>query len=134
MLRIMTSSPIVTIMSSTNPNQPRTMALVPTPLLTLPFPRSCDTVAAATEAVCCHNTETRTKMEETKMRARAICETGREGKGFTSTSEPVAASRSSCQPGNVARRMNVKKARTIATMLGKIVSRGQERGEGVRLQ
>ena len=71
MLRIMTSNPMVTMMSSTKPNQPRTMADVPTPDLTLPLPRSCTIVAAATEAVCCHKTETRTKMEEMKMRARA---------------------------------------------------------------
>jgi hypothetical protein len=74
-------------------------------------------VAAATEAVCCHRTLTRTKMEEMKMRARATWETGREGKGLTSTSEPVWRSRSSCQPGKVARRMKVMKARIMATML-----------------
>lgn len=38
--RIMTSNPIVTITIRANPNQPRTIAEVPTPLLTLPFPRS----------------------------------------------------------------------------------------------
>lgn len=51
------------------------------------------------------------------MRASATCETGREGKGLTSTSEPVRASRSSCQPGKVARRMKVMKARIMATIL-----------------
>jgi len=82
MLMIMTSNPMVTMMSSTKPNQPRTMAEVPTPDLTLPFPRSCAIVDAATEAVCCHSTETSTKIDEVKMRARATCETGREGKGL----------------------------------------------------
>ena len=39
-LRIMTSKPIVTMISSAKPNHPRTMAVVPTPLLTLPLPKS----------------------------------------------------------------------------------------------
>ena len=117
MLRIMTSKPTVTMISKAKPNQPSTMALVPTPLLTLPFPKSCATCAAATEAVCCHSTLTSTKMEAMKMSARATCETGREGKGLMSMSEPVRASCSSCQPGKVARRRKVTKARTMATML-----------------
>lgn len=116
MLRIMNSRPMVTTTNRTNPNQPSTMADVPTPLLTLPLPMSWAIVLAATDAVCCHSTETSTNTEATKMRASAVCETGREGKGFTSTSEPDS-SRSSCQPGNVARRMKQKKARTTATML-----------------
>lgn len=117
MLKIITSKPIVTIISSTKPNQPSTIALVPTPLLTEPLPRSCAMVAAATEAVCCHSTLTRTKMEAMKMSASATCDTGREGNGFTSTSEPVRRSRSSCHPGKVASRMKVMKARMMATML-----------------
>ncbi len=113
----MTKSPIVTIINNANPNHPNTIALVPTPLLTLPFPKSCATCAAATDAVCCQRTLTSTKMEEMKMRARAACETGREGKGLMSTSEPVRASRSSCQPGKVASMRKTTKARTMATML-----------------
>lgn len=116
-LKIITNSPTVTMMSKLNPNQPNTIALVPTPLLTFPFPKSCAICAAATEAVCCHSTLTRTKMEAMKIRARATCETGREGKGLMSMSEPVRASCSSCQPGKVARRRKVTKARTMATML-----------------
>ena len=50
------------------------------------------------------------------MRARAIWETGREGNGLTSFS--VLMSGSSCQPGKVASRIKVKKASTMATMLG----------------
>jgi hypothetical protein len=107
---------MVTTTNSTNPNQPSTMAEVPTPLFTLPLPMSWAIVLAATDAVCCHSTETSTKTEETKMRASAAWETGREGKGLTSTSEPDS-SRSSCQPGKVARRMKQKKARTTATIL-----------------
>jgi hypothetical protein len=57
-----------------------------------------------------------------KMRARATCETGREGNGLMSMSEPVRASRSSCQPGKVARRRKVTKARIIATMLGGVLA------------
>ena len=72
MLNIMTSNPIVTMISRANPNQPRTIAVVPTPLSTLPFPRSCAIMEAATDAVCCQRTETRTKIDETKMMARAI--------------------------------------------------------------
>lgn len=52
-----------------------------------------------------------------KIRARATCETGLEGKGLMSISEPVRASRSSCQPGKVARRRKVTKARMMATIL-----------------
>lgn len=117
MLKIITSNPTVTMMSNAKPNQPNTIALVPTPLFTLPFPKSCATCAAATEAVCCHNTLTRTNTDAVKMIASAICVTGREGKGLMSMSEPVRASRSSCQPGKVARRTKVMKARTMATML-----------------
>ncbi|KAH9826383.1 hypothetical protein Tdes44962_MAKER03515 [Teratosphaeria destructans] len=123
-LRIITSSPMVTMISKANPNQPNTIALVPTPLLTLPFPKSCATCAAATDAVCCQSTETRTKMEEMKMRARATWETGREGKGLMSMSEPVRASCSSCQPGKVAKRRKVMKARTMAMMLWDHCQRG----------
>lgn len=62
---------IVTRINNANPNQPNTIAAVPTPLLTDPLPKSCATCAAATEAVCCHNTETSTKTEAMKARARA---------------------------------------------------------------
>lgn len=116
-LKIMTRSPIVTRIKRANENHPSTIAAVPTPLLTLPFPKSCAICAAATDAVCCHNTETRTKMEAMKMSASATCDTGLDGNGLMSTSDPVAASRSSCQPGNVASKRKVIKARTIATML-----------------
>lgn len=112
----MISKPIVTMTKSANPNQPRIIADVPTPLFTLPFPKSCATVDAATEAVCCHNTDTRTKTEEMKMSASAICETGLDGNGLTSMSEPDGSC-SSCQPGNVARMMKQKNASTMATML-----------------
>ena len=122
MLKIMTSNPTVTMISKLNPNQPNTIAVVPTPLLTDPFPKSCAICAAATDAVCCHSTLTRTKIEAMKIRARATWETGREGKGLMSISEPVWASCSSCQPGKVARSRKVMKARTMATMLQGCVS------------
>ena len=73
-------------------------------------------VVAATEAVCCQRTETSTKMELMKMMARAIWETGRDGKGFLPSASP-SSSCSSCQPGNVARRRKQTKARIMATML-----------------
>lgn len=117
MLKIMTSSPIVTRIKRANENHPSTIAAVPTPLLTLPFPKSCAICAAATDAVCCHNTETSTKMEAMKMSASATCDTGREGNGLMSMSDPVLASCSSCHPGKVARRRKVMNARTMATML-----------------
>lgn len=115
-LNIMTNNPIVTMISSANPNHPNIIAVVPTPDLTLPLPRSCAIVLAATEAVCCHSTETSTKTEAMNINASATCETGRDGKGLTSRSEP-RSSVSSCQPGKVARRRKVMKARTMATML-----------------
>lgn len=121
MLRIMTSSPMVTMMSSVKENQPRTMALVPTPDFTLPFAKSSAMVDAATEAVCCHRTETSTKMEAMKMMARATWETGLLGKGFTSRSDPSLSS-SSCQPGKVARRRKQMKAKIMAMILGPWVS------------
>lgn len=71
MLRIMMRRPMVTITNSTKPNQPSTMAEVPTPLLTTLLPISWAIVLAATDAVCCHNTETSTKTEDTKIKARA---------------------------------------------------------------
>lgn len=117
-LRIMTSKPIVTMMSSVKENQPMTMALVPTPLLTAPLAKSCAMIDAATEAVCCHRTETRMKIEAMKMIAKAVCDTGRDGKGLTSRSEPSESS-SSCQPGKVARRRKHRKANTMATMLNR---------------
>ncbi len=50
------------------------------------------------------------------MVARAIWETGLEGKGLTSVSEPPDEV-SVCQPGKVASRRKVRKARTMATIL-----------------
>lgn len=106
----------MTMISKVKLNHPRTIAVVPTPDLTLPFPRSCAMIEAATDAVCCHSTDTRTKTEAMKMMASAICETGREGNGLTSRSEP-ASSASSCQPGKVARRRKQMNAKTIAIIL-----------------
>lgn len=67
-----TSRPIVTIISNANPNQPSTIAVTPTPVDTDPFSKFSAIVAAATLAVCCHNTDTRTKIAATKITARAI--------------------------------------------------------------
>lgn len=124
MLRIMTSKPIVTMISSARLNQPSTIADVPTPLRTLPLPKSEAICEAATEAVCCQSTLTRMKTEAMKIKASAACVTGLEGNGLMSMSLPVRASRSSCHPGKVARRRNVTNARTMATMLHKYVSKG----------
>lgn len=92
------------------------MAVEPTPLLTLPLPRSCTMVDAATEAVCCHMMLTSTKTDEMNTVAKAAWDTGLDGNGLTSVSEPLAEV-SVCQPGKVARRRKVRKARTMATML-----------------
>ena len=107
---------MVTMMSSVKLNQPMTMALVPTPDSTLPLARSWAMMDAATEAVCCHSTETSTKTEAMKMMASAICDTGREGNGLTSRSEPSLSS-SSCQPGKVASSRRQTKAKMMAMML-----------------
>lgn len=115
-LNIITSNPIVTMINSVKLNQPITMAELPTPAMTLPFPKSCAITEAATDAVCCHSTETSTKMVAMKMMTRATWLTGREGKGLTSRSEPSESS-SSCQPGKVARRRRQMKAKMIAMML-----------------
>lgn len=116
MLNIMTSRPMVTIMSNVKLNQPMTMAEVPTPERTLPLAKSCAMILAATEAVCCQRTDTRMKMDAMKMMARATWLTGREGNGLTSRSEPSLLS-SSCQPGKVARSNRQMKAKMIAMML-----------------
>jgi hypothetical protein len=75
---------------------------------------------AATEAVCCHKTETRMKILAMNMMARAIWDTGRLGKGFTSRSEPSTSS--SCQPGKVASRRRQMNANMMATILQKDLS------------
>lgn len=116
MLRIMTSRPMVTMMSSVKLNQPMTMALDPTPLSTLPLPKSCAMMLAATDAVCCHSTDTSTKMLAMKMMASATWLTGRLGNGLTSRSDPSESS-SSCQPGKVASRRRQTKAKMMAMML-----------------
>jgi hypothetical protein len=97
------------------------MADEPTPLFRLPLARFWTIELAATDAVCCHNTDTSTNTEEIPINVKATCETGREGNGLTSRSEPLA-SISSCQPGNVARRMKQKKARTSATILFSVLA------------
>jgi hypothetical protein len=89
---------------------------VPTPDLTDPLPKSSAMMEAATDAVCCHSTDTRTKTAAMKMMARATWLTGREGKGLTSRSEP-SESTSSCQTGKVARRRTQTKAKMMAMML-----------------
>lgn len=123
---------MVTMMSSAKLNQPNTMAVVPTPDRTLPFARSCAIIEAATDAVCCQRTETSTKIEAMKIMAKAIWETGREGKGLTSRSEPWESS-SSCHPGNVARRRRQINAKIIATMLRSVrcLLSMEQRGEKI---
>lgn len=116
MLKIMTNSPIVTMISNAKLNQPSTMAVVPTPLRTLPFPKSWAMIEAATDAVCCHRTETSTNIDEMKIIARAICETGLEGNGLTSRSLPSLSS-SSCHPGKVASKSKQMNAKIMAIML-----------------
>lgn len=71
-LNIMTNNPIVTIMRSANPNHPNIMAVVPTPDFTLPLPRSCAIVLAATDAVCCQSTDTSTNTDAMNINAKAI--------------------------------------------------------------
>lgn len=111
-------------MSSVNENQPMTMALVPTPLLTEPLAKSWAMTDAATDAVCCHKTETKIKTDPMKMMAREVCETGREGNGFTLRSEPSESS-SSCQPGKVAKSSMQMKEKMMAIMLRVILIRDE---------
>ena len=73
-------------------------------------------IEAATDAVCCQRTETRTKIEAMNMIASAIWETGREGNGLTSRSLPLTSS-SSCHPGKVASSKRQMNAKTMAMML-----------------
>lgn len=115
-LRIMTRSPMVTMISSVKLNHPMTMADVPTPERTLPFPKSCAMILAATDAVCCHSTDTSTKMEAMKMMASATWLTGRLGNGLISRSDPSLSS-SSCHPGKVASRRRQMNANMMAMIL-----------------
>ena len=71
----------MTRINNAKPNHPNTIAVVPTPDLTLPFAKSCAMILAATDAVCCQRTETRTKILEMKIMARETWQTGREGIG-----------------------------------------------------
>ena len=96
--------------------QPRAIAVAPTSLLTVPYPISWAVVATATEAVCCHIMDTNAIREHKMSAESTILKTGREGKGFTSLSEP-RSSVSSCQPGKVASRAVAITARTIAMIL-----------------
>jgi len=107
---------MVTTINNAKLNQPSTIAVVPTPLKTLPLPKSWAMIEAATDAVCCQRTETSTNIDAMKMMASAIWETGREGNGLTSRSLPAASS-SSCHPGNVARSRRQMKANMMAIML-----------------
>lgn len=125
-LNIMTKRPMVTMISNAKLNQPSTMAVVPTPLLTLPFPKSWAMMEAATDAVCCQRTETSTNIEAMNIMASAIWDTGREGKGFTSRSLPEESS-SSCHPGKVARSRRQMKANMMAMMLGTVSEAMEQR-------
>jgi hypothetical protein len=111
---------MVTTINNAKLNQPSTIAVVPTPLRTLPFPKSWAIMEAATDAVCCQRTETSTNIDAMNMMARAICDTGREGNGLTSLSLPAASS-SSCHPGKVARSRRHMNANMIAMILGQLV-------------
>lgn len=106
----------MTMISNVKLNQPMTMADVPTPAKTLPFAKSWAMMLAATDAVCCHKTDTSTNMDAMKMMASATWLTGLLGKGLTSRSEPSLSS-SSCQPGNVASRRRQIKAKMMAMIL-----------------
>jgi len=68
----MTNKPMVTTINSAKLNQPSTIAVVPTPLRTLPLPKSWAMMEAATDAVCCQRTETSTNIEAMNMMASAI--------------------------------------------------------------
>jgi hypothetical protein len=79
--------------------------------------------------VCCHSTDTSTKMDAMKMMASAICDTGRLGNGLTSRSEPELLD-SSCQPGKVASRRRQMKAKMMAMILGRGQGRASFPGYG----
>ena len=107
---------MVTMMRRVKENQPRTMAEEPMPDMTESLPRSWAMMEAATEAVCCHSTDTSTNTDAMKMMDSATYDTGRLGNGFTSRSEP-SLSASSCHPGNVASSRKHTKAKMIAMIL-----------------
>ena len=62
------------------------------------------------------------KIEAMNMMARATWETGLDGKGRTSRSEPRSSS-SSCQPGKVARSRRQMKANIMAMILFPCISK-----------
>lgn len=67
------------------------------------------TEAAEAAATCCHMAAVRRNKDAIPSRNMHVTDTGLDGKGLISTSDPVCASRSSCQPGKVA---NPRKAST----------------------
>ena len=72
--------------------------------------------ANATEPTWAHVAEISSKRQDRKLNNNATCETGRDGKGLTSRSEPSSSS-SSCHPGNVDRSRITIKPNTMETIL-----------------
>ncbi len=122
MLNIMTSRPMVTMMRRVKLNQPMTIALVPTPDKTLPLARvlGYDAGCYRGRVLPQHRDEDEDAGDEDD--GQATCDTGRDGNGLTSRSEPSLSS-SSCHPGKVARRRRQMKAKMMAIMLHDLVSR-----------
>lgn len=109
----MSSSPRATIMVRQKLIQPIAIAPAPTSVLTLPTFALSAIAAAPTAPTCCQRLATSNSTLPTNVHARAIWDTGIEGKGLTSLSDPVIWFLSSCQPGKVARRRMQIKTRTM---------------------
>jgi len=73
--------------------------------------------AAEAAATCCHRADVSVKSEAIPSINMQTCETGLDGNGLMSMSEPVLASCSSCQPGNVDKSKKAKTERAIPPIL-----------------
>lgn len=111
---------MATLPISPTANHPSTIAAVPTCPETAPYVSVSAIDAVELLFICCQSTETKTNPNERLIIPKATCETGREGNGFTSTSDPPSFI-SECHPGNVDRSRKHPKARTIAIYLCRIV-------------
>lgn len=105
---IITSRPRAAIISRAKDTHPHTIAPAPTPPFAAPYVKTSAIVDAATPAMCCQKVASNAMSADSPTHARAIWDTGREGKGLTSLALPSEFS-SSCQPGKVFRRQHVMK-------------------------
>lgn len=100
-INVETSIKATTVLS-TKTSHPRDIATAPTVAFRCPLVAASTTNAAAAPAICCHSAATKEKREAMIEHHTATWLTGLDGNALMSMSEPVLASCSSCQFGNIA--------------------------------